>query len=49
MRDFIHIDDCVTGVIKTMDKVNDASAINLSTGIYTSFINFIQLGKNNRF
>ncbi|MDZ4815074.1 MAG: NAD-dependent epimerase/dehydratase family protein [Verrucomicrobiota bacterium] len=37
MRDFIHIDDCVRGVISTMDKINDASAINLSTGIYTSF------------
>jgi len=45
MRDFIHIDDCVNGVIETMDKVNDASAINLSTGIYTSFIDFIKLGK----
>jgi GDP-L-fucose synthase len=37
MRDFIHIDDCVVGVIQTMDKVNDGSAINLSTGKYTSF------------
>jgi GDP-L-fucose synthase len=45
MRDFIHIDDCVEGVIKTMDKINDASAINLSTGIFTSFIEFIKLGK----
>jgi len=45
MRDFIHIDDCVDGVIKTMDKVNNASPINLSTGIYTSFIDFIKLGK----
>ena len=45
MRDFIHIDDCVNGVISTMDKVNDASPINLSTGIYTSFIDFIKLGK----
>jgi len=45
MRDFIHIDDCVEGVIKTMDNVNNASPINLSTGIYTSFIDFIKLGK----
>ena len=45
MRDFIHIDDCVDGVIKTMDKINDSSAINLSTGIFTSFIDFIKLGK----
>ena len=45
MRDFIHIDDCVQGVIKTMDKINDASAINLSTGVFTSFINFLNIGK----
>lgn len=43
MRDFIHINDCVTGVIKTMDQINDARAINLSTGIYTSFKQFAKL------
>jgi nucleoside-diphosphate-sugar epimerase len=40
MRDFIHVDDCVAGVIATMDKVDDGDAVNLSTGIYTSFIEF---------
>lgn len=43
MRDFIHISDCVEGVIHTMDKIDDGSALNLSTGIYTSFIEFAQL------
>jgi len=43
MRDFIHIDDCVEGVLKTMDKVNNGDAINLSTGLYTSFIQFAEL------
>ena len=43
MRDFIHIKDCVRGVIHTMDQVNDGSAINLSTGIYTSFKQFAKL------
>lgn len=42
MRDFIHIEDCVTGILTTMDQINDASAVNLSTGIYTSFIEFAQ-------
>ncbi len=42
MRDFIHIDDCVEGVLTTMDQIDDASALNLSTGIYTSFIEFAQ-------
>ncbi len=40
MRDFIHIDDCVRGVIATMDKIDNGDAVNLSTGIYTSFIEF---------
>ncbi len=43
MRDFIHIEDCVDGVLKTMDKIDDASAVNLSTGIYTSFKEFARL------
>jgi nucleoside-diphosphate-sugar epimerase len=40
MRDFIHIEDCVDGVLRTMDRIDDAEAINLSTGIFTSFIDF---------
>jgi GDP-L-fucose synthase len=40
MRDFIHIEDCVRGVLLTMDKIDDGGAINLSTGILTSFIAF---------
>jgi nucleoside-diphosphate-sugar epimerase len=43
MRDFIHIDDCVAGVLKTMDQIDDARAVNLSTGIYTSFKEFAKL------
>lgn len=43
MRDFIHITDCVRGVIQTMDQVEDGSAINLSTGIFTSFKQFARL------
>jgi GDP-L-fucose synthase len=42
MRDFIHIDDCISGVLQTMDKVDNASAINLSTGKFTSFIDFVK-------
>jgi GDP-L-fucose synthase len=43
MRDFIHIDDCVEGVMKTMDKIDDAGALNLSTGIHTSFKDFVRV------
>jgi GDP-L-fucose synthase len=42
-RDFIHIADCVAGVIATMDKIDDGDAFNLSTGIYTSFIDFARM------
>ena len=40
MRDFIHIEDCVTGVLATMDATDDGGAFNLSTGRLTSFIEF---------
>src|SRR6266542_403304 len=40
MRDFIHIEDCVDGVLGTMDQIDDGEALNLSTGILTSFKEF---------
>lgn len=40
MRDFIHIEDCVDGVLTTMDKIDNGDAVNLSTGIFTSFKEF---------
>lgn len=43
MRDFIHIEDCVDGILMTMDKIDDVGAVNLSTGIYTSFKEFAKL------
>jgi GDP-L-fucose synthase len=43
MRDFIHIEDCVEGIFTTMDKIDNGEAINLSTGILTSFIEFARL------
>ena len=43
MRDFIHIDDCVRGVIVTMDRIDNGDALNLSTGILTSFLRFAKM------
>ena len=43
MRDFIHIDDCVDGVFKTMDLIDNGDAVNLSTGIFTSFKEFASM------
>lgn len=39
-RDFIHIDDCVDGVLLMMDSIDNGDAINLSTGIPTTFYDF---------
>lgn len=41
MRDFIHIDDCVRGAVIAEEKIHDGSAVNLSTGILTSFKEFV--------
>jgi nucleoside-diphosphate-sugar epimerase len=43
MRDFIHIEDCVDGVLGTMDSIEDGDALNLSTGMYTSFKEFARI------
>ena len=43
MRDFIYIEDCVDGVLTTMDQIDDGDALNLSTGIYTSFKQFARI------
>lgn len=46
MRDFIYIEDCVDGVLTTMDKIENGDAINLSTGIFTSFKEFAKQAAN---
>lgn len=43
MRDFIHVEDCVTGILVTLDKIDNGEALNLSTGVFTSFIEFARL------
>jgi GDP-L-fucose synthase len=43
MRDFIYIEDCIDGVLTMMDKIDDGSAVNLSTGVATSFNDIIRL------
>lgn len=42
-RDFIHVEDCIDGILATVDRIDDADAVNLSTGIYTSFIELARL------
>ncbi len=40
MRDFIHIEDCIDGVLTMMDEIDNGDAVNLSTGILTRFVDF---------
>lgn len=46
MRDFIHINDCVDGVLTTMDQIDNGDALNLSTGVLTSFKHLAKLIAN---
>lgn len=46
MRDFIYIDDCVNAVIKTMNKINNADALNLSNGKFLNFKSFAKKAAN---
>ncbi len=41
-RDFIYIEDCISGILDTYEKINDASPLNLGTGQRTSFKELIQ-------
>lgn len=43
MRDFIYIEDCVDGMLCAAEHIGDGSAVNLSTGIPTSFNEFARL------
>jgi nucleoside-diphosphate-sugar epimerase len=42
-RDFINIEDCITGILTTMDEIDDGDALNLSTGKPTSFFQFAKI------
>jgi nucleoside-diphosphate-sugar epimerase len=42
-RDFVHIDDCVTGLIGACRNISDASAVNLGSGKLTSFLDLARL------
>lgn len=42
-RDFIHIEDCVSAVLATMNVLQPGEALNLGTGVATSFKQLAQL------
>ena len=37
VRDFVHIEDCISLILNHSQNINDGSAINISTGIPTNF------------
>lgn len=43
MRDFIYIEDCIDGMLLIGEKIGNGSAVNLCTGIPTSFNEFARL------
>lgn len=36
-RDFVHIDDCVEAMFLALDRIGDGSAVNIGSGVLTSF------------
>lgn len=45
-RDFVYIEDAITAILQTYQEINDASAVNLGTGIKTTFEEFITIASN---
>jgi GDP-L-fucose synthase len=43
VRDFVHIDDVYKFVMDTYDRIHDGSALNIGTGIGTSFVELAKL------
>jgi UDP-glucose 4-epimerase len=42
-RDFVHISDCIDGLIGACRSISDGSAVNLGTGVLTSFLELAAL------
>lgn len=42
-RDFVHIDDCISGLIAACRHISDGSAVNLGSGVLTSFADLAAL------
>ena len=37
-RDFVHIEDCITAMLRVIERVHDGSGINIGTGKLTTFL-----------
>ncbi len=36
-RDFVHIEDCIDGILRALDRISDGSGINIGSGRLTTF------------
>jgi nucleoside-diphosphate-sugar epimerase len=45
-RDFVHVDDCIEGMLRTLAKVSDGSAVNIGTGRLMTFIEVAEIFAN---
>lgn len=42
-RDFVHIDDCVDVMFEAIKKIGDGSAVNIGSGVLTSFLEVAEI------
>ena len=42
-RDFVHIEDCITAMLRIVDRVHDGSGVNIGTGRLTTFLEVASL------
>ena len=42
-RDFVHIEDCITAMLLTIDRIHDGSGVNIGTGQLTTFLEVASL------
>ena len=42
-RDFVHIEDCITAMMLTVDRISDGSGLNIGTGQLTTFLEVAKL------
>lgn len=43
VRDFVHIEDCIDAMLRAIDSIDDASAVNIGTGVPTDFLEVASL------
>lgn len=42
-RDFVHIDDCIEAMIRTLREISDGGSVNIGTGVLTNFLEIAEI------